>query len=106
MLAIPLNFTADKLEEALKGNGKTLRDLRMNIALRVPAGRCQMSSYGQWENPPERVILRIPELRQLDKLPPQVRLCNYEYQLGTLGTGNHFAELAVVDEAYPDIKDE
>jgi tRNA-splicing ligase RtcB len=99
MLAARLNLTSHDLPESL-------REVRIAIEQAVPVGRTDdggAGDRGAWTDVPERVrvVWRDGLSAGYDRIlkkTPELLHKRVVWQLGTLGTGNHFIELCL-DEA-------
>jgi tRNA-splicing ligase RtcB len=96
MMAARTNLTSHDLPE-------NLRELRIAIERAVPVGRTDdggANDRGSWGDVPTRVRnawrdLLAPGYDQIVKTKPEVLHKRCVWQLGTLGTGNHFIELCL-----------
>ncbi len=95
MMAVQTNLTARDLPDSL-------HDLRCNIERAVPHGRTGNggpSDRGAWGEPPTMAVEAWKSL-EADLQPildstPKLGSIRGIYQMGTLGTGNHFIELCL-----------
>lgn len=99
MVAVETNLTANDLPS-------DLRPLREAIERRVPHGRTDnggSNDRGGWGDPPPRVVRAWEALsagayeRLAATHPRAIQRRAPIYQLGTLGTGNHFVEVCLDD---------
>ncbi len=95
MMAVETSLRAEDLPEDLK-------DLRRRLEKAVPHGRTHhggRNDRGAWGSPPARVEQAWKKLRRRYELLcdrfPGIRRERAPYQLGTLGTGNHFLEVCL-----------
>lgn len=104
MMAQRTTLTASDLPDSLLA-------LRTEIERRIPHGRTnngKPGDRGAWHNIPDKVVATLPEtmatelLALFDKYPQLRKQWTLERALshaGTLGTGNHFVEVCLDEEA-------
>eukprot|EP01060_Flectonema_neradi_P010824 TRINITY_DN17901_c0_g1_i1.p1 TRINITY_DN17901_c0_g1~~TRINITY_DN17901_c0_g1_i1.p1 ORF type:complete len:453 (+),score=88.50 TRINITY_DN17901_c0_g1_i1:65-1360(+) len=96
MIACETSLTAEDLPDSL-------RELRTNIEISVPHGRTHNGQKGLdaggWRGNPTDQVKQVwkhelkPEFDRLISRYPRLAATNNDNHLGTLGTGNHFAEV-------------
>ena len=99
MMAARTSLMAHDLPDSLEG-------IRSAIERAVPHGRCVgrgQRDHGSWGSPPPAIVeawagLAVRFERLCAKFP-RLKNTNHVVHLGTLGTGNHFIELCLDQEA-------
>jgi len=95
------NIEAGRLAEPHRGQGTVLRAVLNQIQRAVPAGNGPIGNHQTAQEWTE--ALADPDIvKLLDNAPPELQKAwvNGAYQLGTLGGGNHFAEVQEDEEGF------
>ncbi len=100
MIAVKTQFKEQDVFDIVSGTTKTLADLRHSIERSVPvsAGGYNSRSSVSKTSSAQRRITELEELADAVQLAFFERLsknANWRYQLGTLGSGNHFIEVTI-----------
>lgn len=103
MIAVQTQFTAEDVFIVVNGSTKTLADLRHSIERSVPTsagGYNSRSSVSKTSTAQKRIdeLVAMADPIQnafFDRLSSRT---NWRYQLGTLGSGNHFIEVTVDED--------
>jgi tRNA-splicing ligase RtcB len=93
MMAIRTQWT----EEEFRDFGP-LRSLREDIERRIPVSAGGYNRFVYGPNTTDRIIKLTTAAHQIDGFNPYQVSPNWDMQLGTLGSGNHFIEVSVDEE--------